>query len=320
MSEIFGPEAGGDSGNPFPPDIVPPVDFSGTLDANPADGGRPDQSDPDAGTWAITAPDDAEEDRPVQAGSEAVPGGEDGRPVAVTEVRERLLADEAAQVAPAEATEDRERVDERAYLFKGVPGVTREEILDRRTQWEGEQPVRSRPVATGIVLPTDEEVAAVSGPAFAETPFTMINSNNPLWDKTTSLSASFMKLVEADMERNGIAGRPRPTTSAGNFTEPNRQPFHSENLASASVFWTVAVGVGATIGANGIVSISDTNFRGDLEEHVEVGLGKQLEEVTFPVGTVVRLMGQGDVHASPRGNGGRIFMTAVLHDPRSIRG
>lgn len=317
MSEFFDTTAGGNDSWETAQGDVPEVAFDqkpeGIADT-------PTASDTE---WLITAPEAAgggADETPDLYGQALTSmlhssAGFTDRPTAVTEVNERASSATGDYGDAGNAL----AVDDRSHVYPDAPRLSAADLWERKYAW-GQQAVNSCVTAVGLIEPTEAEIAAINNWNPRDNPFGYIKESSSEWPDTAQARASFDSLVRTDMERNGLEGDLLFATKAGLFEPRHSEPLHSDNFGSASVRWTVAMGLGSTIGANGMVSRSDTNIHsGNLLEHVEVGPDKQLEPVTFREGEVVRFMNDGDIHAGPEGRGMRLLLVATLFLPGELR-
>lgn len=310
-----------DTGGALPySDVIPEV-VVGDEDPNACNMAAEETSE-EGGYCEIVAPDTTTEDTgmPEYARTPAsvTPGNEDDRPTAAVQVHERSLTEDmpGEAVLPPEHDNHRLRVDERSHLFTDAPPIHQADILRRKYEWQQNIPVTSTVTAAGFIEPTPEEAHEIRHPLLTAANYGSVQMGGRLWRPAADLHDSLGKVVRADIERNGLEGNLLFEAKVGNFAQQRHsEPFHSDNAPGAYVRWTVAVGIGSTIGANGMISRAETTLAGDIKETVKVGAGEQLEPVRFREGEVVRFMGSGDVHAGPQGEGGRIFLVATLHVP-----
>lgn len=286
MNEISDTPAAWEADSPlFYEGGVPPVDITGEAP------GKLEEPATDA-DWMITAPDTAGE-------ASAAPA----------EVRERLPETTYGAENPPQ------QLDERTYIADNAitAPLDYDSLQDRHVRWWGVRPVDSTFTGVGLIKPTPEEIAALGSREMTETKYGMISTDSPLWEHVAALDESFRRVVEADIERHSLDGDLRTSVRTGRYTEADREPPHSDNLSPNTVRWTAAIGLGSTIGYNGTVSLAHINNAGDLLGDVGIGEGKQLQEVTFPEGHIIRFRGCGDIHAGPLRTGGRILLMATLH-------
>lgn len=249
--------------------------------------------------------------RGVPSGGGEVPPVEITAELDVESPADAAIGDEP-MITPPEAGEARlSDLDERAHLItdtmRPLPG--QEAIQEQHDRWYAGEPVQSEVTPVGIIKPTAAELAAIRSNELLGVPYQTRGSAYPLWRHTEELRESLDRIVAADMERCGLDGELVKGGKAGNYVgRTDREPPHSDNFRSPVLRWTVAVGVGATIGYSGLIPKADTHDLG----HVEPGGGKGLREVTFPDPTVTRFVGSGGIHAGPFGNGGRILLISTL--------
>ena len=144
---------------------------------------------------------------------------------------------------------------------------------------------------------------------------TFSRDNKPAPELLTVIQAAFQKVAAEDIARSDLRTRSIPGTLTGycgyyTADEVKANKWHTDNWPG--VRWTVAWGPpGSTRGAHGLVSASDVDPGGFLKADL-IGRDRRLQEVLYPVGTVIRLYTKGDIHAGPPITGLRLFMAADL--------
>lgn len=239
---------------------------------------------------------------------------EDGGPVAVTQVRERPQEGAMSDgTSLADIGHELQRVDERSHLYTDSPPTSQSEVVDHFNGWRNGESVQSNVVAVGLIAPTPEEIAFLNSSRMRHAYGGLYDQETDDWHRVASLERSLEAVVRADMERGGLDGILDLDASMGYFGHGEREPLHSDENSQPTLRWTVAVGVGATVGANGLVDRNMVGDGGDIHSgRVEVGPGKQLKPVTFRENEVVRFRNSGDIHGGPEGTGPRIFVLATL--------
>jgi hypothetical protein len=202
---------------------------------------------------------------------------------------------------------------ERAAFYEDSPILTQETALEKFARWEAGNLVTSEMVAIGDITPTPEEAVLLQSRRLLRDNYDLVAPESSLHPATLALGSALVALARRDMERGGLEGDLTWNIRAGNYRDRvHREVWHTDNFRHPSVRWTVALGVGSTRGASGLVSKSDILTVGDLRPGIPVESGSILQPVVHPEGTVMRFMNSADIHAGPQGDGGRIMAQATL--------
>jgi hypothetical protein len=165
-------------------------------------------------------------------------------------------------------------------------------------------------------LPNPEEILAVAEEEIAERDFDLVMGPELHLPYVQLPLEGLTSIVKTDMQRSGLQGNLIIDVMAGNYNPAvHREGWHTDNYTKPSVRWSIAAGVGATIGTTGVVNKSQIIGHGNLKPNVPVNDQSPLRPVTFSEGEVVRFSNTGDIHAGPAGNGPRVFLSATLRLP-----
>ena len=188
-------------------------------------------------------------------------------------------------------------------------------VMQRWEDWRMGRPVTSELTQVGTIPLTFDLSALLQGVRMQRSSYGELTSAARLYTNpaVVELRGLLQHVVEADIARSDFDGRLAVISWAGMYSNSvHKEAWHSDNFRKPSVRWTVAYGIGSTLGAAGILTKGDTISSGDLGQDITVGPGCQLEPVTFPMSSVVRFMSTGDIHGGPHGNGPRIMGQATL--------
>ncbi|HSX32287.1 MAG TPA: hypothetical protein VLF43_03430 [Candidatus Saccharimonadales bacterium] len=193
--------------------------------------------------------------------------------------------------------------------------LTPEQVRTKCVDWHMHKKVMSTVTAVGA-LPNPGQILSAAEPEIEEREFDVVTGPDLHLPYLEIPLEGLKKIVKTDMQRSGLQGNLLIVAMAGKYDQDrHREKWHTDNLEKPSVRWSVAAGVGATLGATGIVNKAQLVGHGNLDPNIPVNEQSALRPRTFSEGEVVRFCNAGDIHAGPFGNGPRVFLSTTLRLP-----